>query len=127
MGLVTNLSVAIRARSGDNVEPFFLCNVEQPLHILSRRLEVKSSFDSGVIGPEEVYRHRVQTIGLVLLEDVAPKLGIRQTFVVEFTSEDEDALAFDRQAVFVPGDIGRQPIIGGSAAECEGEQEREVV
>lgn len=80
-----------------------------------------------MIRPEEVYRDRVQTIGLVLLEDVAPELGVWQTFVVEFTSEDEDALAFDGQAVFIPGDVGGQTIVCGSAAEGKGQQEENVV
>ena len=80
-----------------------------------------------MVRPEEVYRHCVQTIGPVLLEDVAPELRIRQTFVVEFAAEDEHALTLDGQAVLVPGDIGRQAVICGSAAESGGQQEEKAV
>jgi hypothetical protein len=52
---------------------------------------------------------------------------IWQTFVVKFATEDEHALTLDGQAVFIPGDIGRQAVICGSAAEDEGQQEEKAV
>jgi hypothetical protein len=42
---------------------------------------------------------------------------------MEFAAEDEDAFAFDRQAVFVPRHIGCQAVVSGLCAIGESEEE----